>query len=56
MGFEITPPGELSSLRVFIEYAYPSSWITCLLAFVFARMYARWCVRRMANDAARRFL
>lgn len=55
MGFEITPSGERSSLRVFIEYKHPSSWIGRVLALVFAPMYAHWCVSRMANDAARRF-
>ena len=55
MGFEITPSGERSNLRVFIEYDHPPTLIGRILAVVFAPMYARWCVSRIANDAARRF-
>lgn len=55
MGFEITPSGEHSKLRVFIEYDHPPSPIGRILGRAFARMYARWCVERMADDARLHF-
>lgn len=55
MGFEVTPWGAASQLRVFIDYSLPSrppgSWLGRLLG----RHYARWCVRRMISDAVRHF-
>lgn len=55
MGFEITPSGQGSKLRVFIEYDDPPSSIGRFLGRVFAPRYARWCVERMAEDAKRHF-
>jgi len=55
MGFEIAPIGEASRLRVFIEYDVPASLVGRILGRLFAPMYARWCVRRMADDARRQF-
>ena len=55
MGFEITPAGERSMLRVFIEYDRPPSPIGRVLGAAFAPFYARWCVDRMAGDAKRYF-
>lgn len=55
MGFEITPSGERSKLRVFIEYAAPLTPVGRVLGRTFAPMYARWCVKRMAEDAERHF-
>lgn len=55
MGFEITPSGERSLLRVFIEYDRPSSLVGQILGAAFAHRYARWCVTRMAEDAKRHF-
>lgn len=55
MGFEITPSGERSRLRVFIEYDRPSSLVGRILGAAFAHRYARWCVTRMAEDAKHRF-
>jgi hypothetical protein len=54
MGFEIAPVGAQSQLRVFIEYALPEG-PTHWLARALAAPYARWCVRRMVNDAAMHF-
>lgn len=55
MGFELTPKGESSQVRVFIDYSLPAtapgSWLGRLLGGV----YARWCTKQMANDAARHF-
>ena len=56
MGFEITPSGERSNLRVYIRYDRPLSLAGRLLSPIFAPIYARWCVTRMATDAARHFL
>lgn len=55
MGFELTRHGEGSQLRFFIDYRLPSeapgSWLGRLLGGV----YARWCTKQMAADAARHF-
>jgi hypothetical protein len=55
MGFEISPSGTRCCLRVFIEYDRPSSFPGRILAWVFAPVYARWCVNRMAKDGRKRF-
>ena len=55
MGFEITPSGERSRLRVFIQYDRPPSPTGRLLSPIFAPIYARWCVTRMATDAEHHF-
>ena len=51
MGFELTSQGNGSLLRVFIEYALPSSWPEHWLGWLFGGYYARWCTQRMVNDA-----
>jgi len=55
MGFELTPKGGSSLVRVFIGYSLPTgapgSWLGRLLGGV----YARWCTQQMAEDAARHF-
>ena len=50
MGFEITPQGASSLLRVFIDYDLPEPlrWLGRLLG----GFYARWCTESMAKDAA----
>jgi Polyketide cyclase / dehydrase and lipid transport len=55
MGFEIEPDGIGSLLRVFIDYDLPASRLGRFLGLMFARPYARWCVRKMADDAAKHF-
>lgn len=55
MGFAITAQGNASSLRVFIDYALPSSWPARWLGLLLGAFYARWCTDSMANDAARHF-
>ena len=55
MGFEVTPSGSGSLLRVFIDYAMPSSWPARWLGRVFGGYYAHWCTQRMVNDAVRQF-
>ena len=55
MGFEVSPGDGASSLRVFIDYALPRTWPERWLGRLFSNYYARWCVQRMADDAARHF-
>ena len=55
MGFGIEKAGAVSRLRVFIDYDHPKGLIGRALGALFAPMYARWCVQRMANDARAAF-
>ena len=55
MGFEIEDMSAASRLRVFIDYELSKGPIGKVLGALFAPMYARWCVRRMAGDAKRAF-
>ena len=55
MGFEITPDGARSRLRVFINYTLPDRGIWKLLAPVLGPWYARWCTKRMVSDALQAF-
>jgi hypothetical protein len=55
MGLEVTPGGSGSLLRVFIDYAMPSSWPARWLGRVFGGYYAHWCTQSMVNDAVRQF-
>ena len=55
MGFEITPKGKALLLRVFIDYDLPDGPFSGLLGGLFGNFYARWCTRRMAEEAAKHF-
>ncbi|MDK1491180.1 SRPBCC family protein [Sinorhizobium sp. 7-81] len=55
LGFEIEAAGQSSRLRVFIDYDYPRSVLGRILGWIFGPIYARWCVKRMAEDAVRTF-
>lgn len=55
MGFEVMPAGAACVVRVFIDYSLPATLPGSLLGRCFAGLYARWCVRRMADDAAGHF-
>ena len=55
MGFEIEEGCGVSRLRVFIDYNLPRSLIGRTLGALFAPLYARWCVERMASDAKQAF-
>jgi len=55
MGFEIAPKGTSSRLRVFIEFALPTTPPYSWLGQLFGRTYARWCIDRIATDAATHF-
>lgn len=55
MGFEIEPDGSGSHLRVWIRYGLAPGLLGRWLGPLLAPFYARWCVGRMAGDAARHF-
>lgn len=55
MGFDITPRGPASQLRVFIDYADPEGFITRLLGRMLGGVYSRWCTSQMADDAVNAF-
>jgi hypothetical protein len=55
MGFEIEAAQEGSDLRVFIDYNLPVTLTGRLMGGFLGPMYARWCVGRIASDAAIRF-
>jgi hypothetical protein len=55
MGYEITPDGTASDLRLFIDYALPETGLAKWLGRLFGGFYARWCAEMMADDAARQF-
>ena len=55
LGFELSPTGGGSRLRVFIDYDLPQQGIGRWLGKLFGNAYARWCTQRMAHDAAAAF-
>ena len=55
MGFELTPTGALSMARVFIDYSLPPSMPGSWLGRLFSGFYARWCTKRMVDDATGHF-
>ena len=55
MGFELSPQGNGSMLRVFIEYALPARGLARWLGRLFGRYYARWCTQQMVDDAVKHF-
>lgn len=55
MGYEVTPQGNSSRLRVFIDYALPEARPERWLGRVFGAFYARWCTQQMARDAEEYF-
>ncbi len=55
MGFEITPQGNASLLRVFIDYALPDAAPIRWLGYLLGRYYAKWCIRQMVGDAVNHF-
>jgi hypothetical protein len=56
MGYEIAPQGGGSQFCVFIDYALPEVSPARLFGRMFGGIYARWCTRRMVNDAVAHFL
>ena len=55
MGFELSPQGTGSVLRVFIEYGLPEGGLARWLGRLFGRYYARWCTQQMVDDAVTHF-
>ena len=55
MGYEITPQGDASRLRVFIDYALPGPLPGRWLGHLFGHCYARWYTQRMVDDTAQHF-
>jgi hypothetical protein len=55
MGFELSPRSKNSMLRVFIEYDLPPGPVTRWLGRLFGPSYAKWCTRRMVDDAVKHF-
>ena len=55
MGFEVSPSGDLSRVRVFIDYSLPTSPPGSWLGRLLGGAYARWCTKQMADGAARHF-
>lgn len=55
MGFELSPHGADSMLRVFIEYALPARAPARWLGRLFGGYYARWCTQRIVEDAVKHF-
>ena len=53
LGFQLTREADRTRARIYIDYALPERgrW----LGRLFGRIYARWCINRMAGDAAREF-
>lgn len=53
MSFEVNGSRGGSTLRVAIDYEPRAHGVARVLGWLFGRMYARWCTRRMVTDAAR---
>lgn len=51
MGFVLKPVDETIHLKVWIDYALPSSPFGHCLGRLFGRIYGKWCVAKMAQDA-----
>ena len=56
MGYDIAPQSGGSQFRVFIDYALPEVGPARLFGRMLGGIYARWCTRRMVNDARAHFL
>ena len=55
MGFDLTPRGEHSLLRVFIDYELPTGLVGHWLGRLLGGFYAKWCTQRMVEDAVKFF-
>lgn len=54
MGFSISPRDAGSLLKVFIDYRLPTGGLR-LFGQILGSSYARWCTRRMVQDAVNSF-
>ena len=55
MRVNIEPRGDETHVVIAIDYALPAHALTRWMGTLFGPMYARWCVRQMANDLVRQF-
>jgi hypothetical protein len=55
MGFDIVARNRAAALEVFIDYTLPDDLPARWLARLLSRYYARWCTRRIVDDAATHF-
>ena len=55
MGFTVLPDTSGSRLEVFIDYDLPKGPVSRRLGRLFGGFYARWCTRRMVDDAVTHF-
>ena len=55
LGFEIDPQTDGSRVCVFIDYALPMTGMGRWLGLLFGSGYAKWCTRRMLDDAREHF-
>ena len=55
LGILLAPTESGSRLRVIIDYDLPSKGAARWLGKLFGKSYARWCTKKIARDAARRF-
>jgi hypothetical protein len=55
MGFELRAQGNQSELLVFIGYNRPTGIVGRILGRLFGQLYARWCTRKMVDDAIKHF-
>lgn len=55
MGFELSPSAGQTRLRVWIDYDHPPGLAGRWLGRILGKVYANWCVTRMAIDSARAF-
>ena len=55
MGFEVTPSGDSSLVRVFIDYSLPMGFVGRCLGRLLGSVYAKWCTQSMTRDAVERF-
>ena len=55
MGFDLMPMGDLTNVRVYIDYCLPEIGPRSWLGRMFGGMYAHWCTKRMIDDAVKHF-
>jgi hypothetical protein len=55
LGFDLMPVPGAAKLRVVIDYALPDTGAGRVLGRLFGPAYARWCTRRMVDDAIEYF-
>lgn len=55
LGFEIIPHGDMCDFKVFIDYNLPQSFVGTVIGNIFGGIYARWCLKQMTSEVAKRF-